>query len=423
MLRPFSVTFLLSSGLVLASCGTSEQPSSKAPSSQQTSASEAVGSAAAPGLDEHAAAAPPLQVGTLTLPGECPEPRAATASENAAEVNAPIPIKVGLTLSHEWKGFAGDYEHECLTQVTQVDDRSITISNSCPIGPTKEPVRNSRTLCRRDLQDASILETEFVRWLPEVLAGTTQFSLSRRSFAELKSTGGVEHRYVSLARRANAAKSPFLKFDYQGKLLRQDTTHRSAYALDLYDTVDVLVNAEITKLPVINLEGILKSETGIMESRAKVLDSEFLPLLLDYELTGDHFRIAYTKISFPTDELEHALDVQRRLDVYGIYFDFGSDQLRPESGPVLRSIAEALQHHPDWKLAVNGHTDNVGEEGANQDLSARRSEAVRTALFERYSIDKARLVAVGLGQSQPKETNETAEGRARNRRVELVRLE
>lgn len=74
-----------------------------------------------------------------------------------------------------------------------------------------------------------------------------------------------------------------------------------------------------------------------------------------------------------------------------------------------------------WTLTINGHTDNIGGEAFNLDLSRRRSAAVRRALSERYKIDPARLTTGGLGASQPKENNSTIEGRAKNRRVELVR--
>jgi OOP family OmpA-OmpF porin len=72
-------------------------------------------------------------------------------------------------------------------------------------------------------------------------------------------------------------------------------------------------------------------------------------------------------------------------------------------------------------LSVEGHTDNIGTDAANLDLSRRRADAVRQALTSRYRVDAAKLTAAGFGAARPKEPNDTAEGRARNRRVELVR--
>jgi outer membrane protein OmpA-like peptidoglycan-associated protein len=95
--------------------------------------------------------------------------------------------------------------------------------------------------------------------------------------------------------------------------------------------------------------------------------------------------------------------------------------LRPESEPVLREISDALKAHPEWKLIINGHTDNIGDDALNLDLSRRRAAAVRRALVEQYKIEDSRLSTNGFGASQPKESNDSDRGRALNRRVELVR--
>jgi len=120
--------------------------------------------------------------------------------------------------------------------------------------------------------------------------------------------------------------------------------------------------------------------------------------------------------------LERALATTGKVDVYSVYFSFNSDALRDESEPTLTDIAEVLRRHPDWRLAVNGHTDGIGGDQSNLDLSRRRSTAVKDALVKRYAIAGDRLATSGFGKSQPKDTNDTLEGRARNRRVELVKL-
>ena len=96
--------------------------------------------------------------------------------------------------------------------------------------------------------------------------------------------------------------------------------------------------------------------------------------------------------------------------------------IREESEPTLGDIAEVMRRHPDWRLAVNGHTDGIGSDQANLALSTRRSTSVKDALVKRHGIAASRLTTAGFGKSQPKDTNETLEGRARNRRVELVRV-
>ncbi len=120
--------------------------------------------------------------------------------------------------------------------------------------------------------------------------------------------------------------------------------------------------------------------------------------------------------------LESALTKSKRIRIYGIHFDFNSATVRPESGPVIREIADALSHNPAWKLTIEGHTDNVGGDAYNLDLSKRRAAAVKAILVAQYHIASARLSTAGYGATRPVATNATDAGRALNRRVELVRM-
>ena len=120
--------------------------------------------------------------------------------------------------------------------------------------------------------------------------------------------------------------------------------------------------------------------------------------------------------------LYDALAETGRGATQGIYFDTGSDRLRPESSATLREIGAMLKEHPDLKLTIEGHIDNVGSAGSNLALSEKRAAAVRQFLLETYQVDGARLSATGLGQSKPAGSNDTPEGRQANRRVELVKM-
>ncbi len=110
-----------------------------------------------------------------------------------------------------------------------------------------------------------------------------------------------------------------------------------------------------------------------------------------------------------------------RIVTHGIQFDTGSDVLRPESGPALRSVLALLQEDPGLRFAIEGHTDDQGGPQVNGPLSQRRAEAVKGWLV-RQGVDASRLTASGLGATRPVDTNATAEGRANNRRVEFVKL-
>ncbi|MCX7952887.1 MAG: OmpA family protein, partial [Deltaproteobacteria bacterium] len=117
--------------------------------------------------------------------------------------------------------------------------------------------------------------------------------------------------------------------------------------------------------------------------------------------------------------LKSALEKEGKVVIYGIHFDFDSSRIKPESNPQLDEIAKALAADQKVYLVV-GHTDNQGQLDYNQRLSEARANAVVEALVQR-GIQRDRLIPVGVGMSVPVATNETEEGRAKNRRVELVR--
>jgi outer membrane protein OmpA-like peptidoglycan-associated protein len=120
-------------------------------------------------------------------------------------------------------------------------------------------------------------------------------------------------------------------------------------------------------------------------------------------------------------KLYDAIAATGRVATQGIYFDSGSDRVRPESSPTLKEIAQMLTEHPDLAITIEGHTDNIGSAQANQELSNKRAAAVKQALVSTYSIDAARLTSTGFGDTKPVAKNDTPEGRQQNRRVELVR--
>jgi outer membrane protein OmpA-like peptidoglycan-associated protein len=122
------------------------------------------------------------------------------------------------------------------------------------------------------------------------------------------------------------------------------------------------------------------------------------------------------------DAAAMAGDIARtgHVAIYGILFDFNKADVKPESEPAIREIAKLLKQDPKLKLHVVGHTDSVGELKFNMDLSRRRADAVVKVLTTKHGIAVARLRAEGVGPLSPVASNRTEEGRAKNRRVELV---
>jgi outer membrane protein OmpA-like peptidoglycan-associated protein len=106
---------------------------------------------------------------------------------------------------------------------------------------------------------------------------------------------------------------------------------------------------------------------------------------------------------------------------HGIVFDSGSDHLKPESAPVLRQVSAYLKENPEVKVTITGHTDDVGDTGANQTLSEKRAAAVAASLSTDFGIDASRLATAGKGESEPMAKNDSPEGKAMNRRVEFAK--
>ncbi|HWU63210.1 MAG TPA: DUF4892 domain-containing protein [Ensifer sp.] len=110
-----------------------------------------------------------------------------------------------------------------------------------------------------------------------------------------------------------------------------------------------------------------------------------------------------------------------RVALYGIQFDFDKADIKPESRPTLDEIGKFLKANADIALVVTGHTDAKGGFDYNVDLSKRRAQAVAVDLAQHYGIAAARLTPFGAGMSSPVASNDEEAGRAKNRRVELVK--
>lgn len=119
-------------------------------------------------------------------------------------------------------------------------------------------------------------------------------------------------------------------------------------------------------------------------------------------------------------DMAAALSGSGKVALYGINFDTDKDTIRPDSQPTLEEIAKLLKSTPAMKLHVVGHTDNQGKADYNLDLSRRRAANVVRELTAKYSISPARLDSFGCGLYAPLASNDSEDGRAKNRRVELV---
>jgi outer membrane protein OmpA-like peptidoglycan-associated protein len=318
-----------------------------------------------------------------------------------------VPIRSGLTLTSVWTVKKGDYED--LMQISSIDHSQVNVRISGPDrrNPTIR-VTGQRNVCLDDLRDGNIYITVISPRYAETIRDATEFSLSQREFETLKNQGAVNVTFYDEARRTAPGK--------------YELSDKSECAMSRIEKEDVpfavIVNDRRVELPTIHTKGMLYKN----EVEFYFLDDKNNPLLLYEWIPKTHWQAKVLKISYPEQkQIEKQLAEEGKVQIYGIYFDFNSANIRTESEPVLKEIAEALNAHQDWKLTVNGHTDNIGGASYNMELSNRRAAAVKQALVDRYNISPDRLTTAGFGMSQPIETNDTPEGRARNRRVELIK--
>jgi outer membrane protein OmpA-like peptidoglycan-associated protein len=357
--------------------------------------------------------------------GQACDEAANAADEIAEQSAATVPLVVGLTLASIWVGpEAGrnDFDHECLQQVTEVDATRVVFMSRC-----EEPQETSRAqrrtqLCRSDLRDGSIYRTQFGPNIPDLVAGSTMSVLPRRAFRELRDQGETRfrqvHLFASMWQTDAAAPEPdanvYVTEDVAGPLRRIGA-----------GSLSVQLNDTLVAVPVIHAEVTMrdpKRRVADQHAQLAILDDERFPLVLDNQRSTTASSIKFIRITWPErSAIERDLAEKRESTVYGIYFDYNSAAIRAESEVTLKEIAQALDAYPDWTLSIVGHTDSIGGAAFNQDLSVRRAAAVRAALMERYDIAAERLTAAGSGASRPLDTNETPEGRTRNRRVELTR--
>ena len=139
--------------------------------------------------------------------------------------------------------------------------------------------------------------------------------------------------------------------------------------------------------------------------------------------TGDTFREAITNIRLAQGAvpLYDRMMSDGKFITYGITFDVGKATIKPESMGEINRIVTLMTENPDLKFSVEGHTDSTGNAASNQTLSEQRSQAIVAKLVE-LGIAQDRLTAVGKGQNSPIADNNTDEGRAKNRRVEFVKM-
>jgi outer membrane protein OmpA-like peptidoglycan-associated protein len=347
--------------------------------------------------------------------------------------------------------------------------------------PTLKTYLSRRVVLREDMQSSRSYLQEFATVIPEAVPGMTALGTSTLVLQELKQKGASEFGISHWA----FAVPPGLDPNDSQSIYRKQMRANATVVAPGPAMVSVLVNGVPAELPAIRVRGnflgyhsefwfldqadnplTLKFRIGLDERRPLTPDEigqckvdtkhlGYLPQHCTRPAGGDLMTLDLVKIDYrcqaapsrSTDagtgagagsgspagagqpqgagmgemQLEQALQQEGRVEIPDIFFRFDSDEIRDESDRRLGEIAGVLRRHPAWKLKVEGHTDSLAADDYNMKLSLRRAAAVRTALARKFGVDPARLIPEGLGETRPRAANDTLHGRARNRRVELVR--
>jgi outer membrane protein OmpA-like peptidoglycan-associated protein len=386
-------------------------------------------------------------------------------SSNPAGDLSQVPLRPGLTVVTAIAQFGGDYES--IKQIEKVTSTAVSLTYHAdnvpnPFGGLGQPqgapkssgsTSGHRTVRMDDFRSAHEYMQLFSSSAPDILPGTTAITISQAVLTDLKERGETSFTYRAgglkgalgglLGGLTALAGNPSDTGSKDGNELQNmgKVSCTLKHVNDGLHAFPVLINDHPATLPAVHAQ--CNNGDGVADFF--FLDHGDNPLVLAWKLSDSGDTLQVVKIRYPQansaagagnqaapsggagggagggQQIEQELKQTGIAEVYGIYFDFASDKIKPESDAVLREIADALRHNSSWKLRVEGHTDNVGGDDYNMDLSQRRSEAVKQALVSRFHIASDRLSPQGFGATRPKESNDTLYGRARNRRVELAR--
>ncbi|MEB8344512.1 OmpA family protein [Flavobacteriaceae bacterium KMM 6898] len=158
----------------------------------------------------------------------------------------------------------------------------------------------------------------------------------------------------------------------------------------------------------------------------KILPTEMNVNALVWQTLGlqeeNKYFLGNIRVAASNPDTRNKLLTEGKIVTNGILFGINSDIIKPESYGVIKEIAALLKENKEISIQIIGHTDNDGDEEANQNLSLKRANAVRTMLFQEFGIDSKRMETVGKGESAPIVPNTNAVNKASNRRVEFIKL-
>jgi len=342
----------------------------------------------------------------------------ATAVANEAD----LPLAEGMVEVAVSQSKRGD-EEQVMT-ITELTPAFVDFSVEFRYLKDNKPATDTRTRRVRteDLANSSRQNIVFQPGDAPIYPGSTLIHLSTASLSALKTQGKTPLIIGTIKRDLSMDDLPAILDISSGRKYFRGTLERVGT-----DTVpmNILVNGKSVSVPTIHGKGVFSVAGDNLNVELWILDNPANPMML--RMRGDSGQRQTIRINYPPKQpqqsaLQQALSTgECRAALHGIYFDFAKASLLPQSAVALRTVADLMHKNPDWTLRIEGHTDNIGGDAYNLDLSKRRAAAVNAALTTDYKLSPTRLSSEGFGAGKPVAKNDTLEGRAANRRVELAR--
>jgi outer membrane protein OmpA-like peptidoglycan-associated protein len=362
---------------------------------------------------------------------------AATAAEEPADTTPRIPLASGLVIVAVLQFPEGDRENVITVERATATGAEYSWQYvEYQDGVQVESGTFTRFVRAEDLAAATRLHTLYKVGDQADYPGYTAFSVSSAAFEALRTTGEAAYSVVEWSQQdlpeGMLARLPGMLM-IGGLLSHSIRLRGSLYRMaEEPEPFEVLLNGERIVVPALRARGRFAYQDRHREADYWMLADAAHPLLL--RMTEGEHAWQVIRIDLPdaimagtsgmesvdAPAFESQLAEECRAELAGVYFAFGTAELHDASRERLGEVHRLLARHPDWALTVEGHTDSIGDDASNLRLSQARAEAV-VGWLSQQGIAANRLGARGYGASQPRESNDTIEGRARNRRVEITR--
>jgi outer membrane protein OmpA-like peptidoglycan-associated protein len=261
---------------------------------------------------------------------------------------------------------------------------------------------------------------------PELMTARNVYSQARSSEAAQLNPKGVHeaHKALSVAERAHAEDAGSATERHYAYI----ATRKSELAIAQASQALALKEQQRAEQ---DYQAALERHSEQMAQESSQYSQQLTQTQEQLQASGEELRAREQKLAELQAAAERAQAQLRQMEAIreeegrmiislsGVLFEQGGNQLSASAQARLDTVAQALAAYPDRNIVVEGHTDATGSDATNQDLSQRRADAVRTYL-EARGVPAERMRAVGRGESTPIASNDTPEGRANNRRVEVV---